>query len=70
MTGLFVSWTRENGRTADLAAALGLQARFVYSEGPLGLPGRYARQLRRTRSTLRSERPEALALMLPPRQRC
>lgn len=66
MSGLFVSWARQNGRTADLAARLGLEARFVFLPSRLGLPGRYARQLRATRRMLRAERPAALALMLPP----
>ena len=66
MTNIFVSWTRQNGRTADLAATLGLEAHYVYLPSKLGLPGRYARQLRATRQLLASTRPQSVALMLPP----
>lgn len=66
MTGIFISWTRQNGRTADLAPALGLEPRYVYLPSRLGLPGRYLRQVRATRRILREERPPSAALMLPP----
>ncbi len=66
MTGVFISWTRQNGRTADLALALGLTPEYVYLESPLGLPGRYARQLRATRTLLRRTAPARAVLMLPP----
>lgn len=66
MSDVFISWTRENGRTRDLAAALGLEAVHVFSAGRFGLLGRYARQLRETRRALRARRPQRIALMLPP----
>ncbi|MGO2140240.1 MAG: glycosyltransferase family protein [Leucobacter sp.] len=66
MTGVFISWTKQNGRTADLAPALGLEPRYVYLPSRLGLPGRYLRQVRATRRILREERPPSAALMLPP----
>lgn len=66
MNGLFISWTRQNGRTADLAAALGIEPRFVHLPSCLGLPGRYLRQLIATRRMLRRERPDCVVLMLPP----
>ena len=66
MTGVFISWTRQNGRTADLAPALGLEPRYIYLPSRLGLLGRYVRQVRATRRILREERPPSAALMLPP----
>ena len=66
MTGVFISWTRQNGRTADLANALGLSPEYVYRASRLGLPGRYARQLRATRRLLKHTAPARAALMLPP----
>lgn len=61
---LFVSWTKENGRTADLAADLGATALFVNERGSL-----VTRYLRNTIITLRRvsrDRPEVLFTMLPP----
>lgn len=66
MTGLFISWTRENGRTRDLARELGLEAQFIFRPGSFGLLGRYVRQLKATRELLRRVRPEQVVLMLPP----
>ncbi len=66
MSGLFVSWTRANGRTADLAAALDLDPVFIHRPGRGGLLGRYVRQFRDTRRLLRTAQPERLILMLPP----
>lgn len=66
MSGLFISWTRANGRTSDLAAALDLEPVFIHRPGRGGLFGRYARQYRDTRRALREARPEQLVLMLPP----
>lgn len=66
MSGIFISWTRENGRTRDLASELGLEAVHIYSSGRFGLPGRYVRQARETRRVLRERAPKRVALMLPP----
>lgn len=66
MEGLFISWTRENGRTAGLARELGLEPCFIYRPGGFGLLGRYARQLRTTRKILRERAPRRVLLMLPP----
>lgn len=66
MRGAFVSWTRQNGRTEDLAARLGIEPRYIYLPSKLGLPGRYLRQLRATRRLLAEESPASVVLMLPP----
>lgn len=62
----FISWTSENGRTTDLAMALGLEPIFVHLPGRFGLLGRYLRQFRATRRILAEHKPQAAALMLPP----
>lgn len=66
MSNMFVSWTRQNGRTADLATTLGLEAQYVYLPSKLGLAGRYGRQLRATRRLIATRQPRSVALMLPP----
>ena len=66
MRGAFISWTRQNGRTEDLAHTLGLEPHYIYLPSRLGLLGRYARQLRATRRFLREHQPGSVALMLPP----
>lgn len=66
MSGVFISWTKGNGRTTDLAERLGLQAQFIHRPSRLGLPGRYLDQLLATRSLLKHTRPERVVLMLPP----
>lgn len=64
--GVFISWTRANGRTRDLAEELGIPAHFVYLSGRFGILGRYARQFIETVRLLRRDRPETTFLMLPP----
>ncbi|SJN11875.1 Glycosyltransferase [Leucobacter sp. 7(1)] len=66
MTGAFISWTPENGRTAELAEALGIPAHFIHRPGRFGLTGRYARQHAATRRLLQEQRPDTVVLMLPP----
>lgn len=65
-TNVFISWTRSNGRTEDLAAALGIDAVYVYHPSRFGLIGRYIAQYRMTRRFLREHRPASVILMLPP----
>lgn len=66
MSGIFLSWAREHGRTSELAAEFGLRAKFVYAPGKGGLLARYVRQFRQTRALLLAERPEVVWVQLPP----
>lgn len=65
MDPLFISWTRENGRSTDLASAMGAKIVNVYPEG--GLLRRYLRSLAESRRLLRAVQPDqAVFFMLPP----
>lgn len=66
MSGVFISWTRANGRTAELAQELDLQPRFVHRPSRFGLPGRYVMQFLATRALIRQLAPRRVMLMLPP----
>lgn len=63
-TGHFISWTRENGRTRDLATKLGLRAAFIYPPG--GAIRRYLRSIVMTSRILASSGNSAVFVMLPP----
>ena len=66
MSGVFVSWTLDNGRTRQLAERLGLDPHFVHHPGRFGILGRYVRQHVETRRLLRAAQPKRAVLMLPP----
>lgn len=66
MTGIFISWTAQNGRTADLSAELGLTPHYVHRPGRYGLLGRYGRQLLATRKLIADAGATSIVLMLPP----
>lgn len=62
---VFVSWTRGNGRTTDLAHALGIEPVFIPRQsGSAALS--YFHQVRETRRVLRQRQPSAVLLQLPP----
>lgn len=62
---IFISWTRENGRSADLAAALGADLVNVYPSGRILM--RYVRSFLESRRILASLQADQRAfLMLPP----
>ncbi|MHA3683350.1 glycosyltransferase [Leucobacter sp. HY1908] len=63
---MFVSWTRSNGRTEDLAGALELSTEFLFRRSRFGLLGRYVHQARATRQAIRRAAPSSVMLMLPP----
>lgn len=65
MNHVLISWTRENGRSKDLAKALGIQLVYVFPSGTL--PIRYLKSSLSTWRILRSLPPGASAIfMLPP----
>ncbi|QBE48641.1 glycosyltransferase [Leucobacter triazinivorans] len=66
MSGVFISWTRANGRTAELARELDLQPCFTYAPSRFGLLGRYVKQFLSTRALMRRLAPRRVMLMLPP----
>lgn len=62
---VFISWTKENGRSKDLADALGAQLLTIYPQGNLLL--RYAKSSIQSYCVLRSLQAQTVAfLMLPP----
>lgn len=62
---VFISWTRENGRSCDLADALGARLIYVYPRGRL--ISRYVRSIIESRKALRSlDAGQGAILMLPP----
>lgn len=64
-TGLFVSWIRHHGRSADLAMELGLEPVFI-TGGTAPILTRYWRQFRLTSKLLREKSPQAVFVMQPP----
>ncbi|MCD2170215.1 glycosyltransferase [Microbacterium sp. JC 701] len=68
MSGYFISWAEQNGRTTDLAVLLGLKPIFV-ERGKYAriLPLRYLHQYRRTRRIVQSSNSsQNIFFMLPP----
>lgn len=67
MSAVFVSWIAHHGRSAAIAAALGVEQQFV-TGGTARAPVRYARAALLTRRLLRrkTERPTSALVMLPP----
>jgi hypothetical protein len=62
---VFISWIRHHGRSADLAAALGMPAVFL-DGGSGNTLKRYVRQWRDTRNAVRSASPRTIIVMQPP----
>jgi hypothetical protein len=63
--GVFVSWTRFQGRSEDLAAELEVPSHFVRGDAS-SLPRRYRQQWQRTGELLRQLEPGVVAVMQPP----
>lgn len=62
---IFVSWIRHHGRSAGLAAALGIDS-FYITGGSGPAPLRYLRAWRETARLLRQRKPQSVVVMQPP----
>lgn len=63
-SGAFISWSKQNGRTTDLADELGLTTVFIFAPGNILL--RYLRSARHTFRIFRAYKNSTVVAMLPP----